>query len=316
MGVLYITNKDYHLKKLGPRITILDKTNKTVCNVLIREVERLILTSPAQMTTELVLELLANDIPIMYMPDGTNTSGVLVPIAGKVTRVMNQVRIAQNKYKTGNVVRKLLHAKLQSQQKLLERFDARMHKNSLSYAVAFINEVEKKIDCTYEMRNFKFYEKIASEKYYSCFPLIISQEKFQWSRNGDSLDPMNIMLDFSTNLLANEITILLRMQGLNITIGYFHNLEDYENGLVLDFMFPFLSGVVDRAVLNAINLGLVSMDDFKTKDEDGTLVLTEEAKRKWYPIFTASLNRMNIAKTMTYNKEISKMIREFSKELN
>ena len=314
MGVLYVTKNDYRLKKNGPRLTIMDGDDKTVRNVMIKEVEQIVLTSTAQISTELIFALMDQGSSILYMPNGFKTTGILRPTQLKTSRVMLQVRLYDDNRCRANFVRSILKSKLRSEWQLLARYGTRMSSSHIKNAVKDIKELELQLDKTKDVDVVRGYEGAAAQKYFSCFGHIISKSNFKWAgrHKHPSPDPVNAMLSFSYALLANEVSIAILTQGLDLGVGYLHSPDDYRDSLVYDFMEPFRAGVCDRAVLNAINLKAIKEEDFVYNESNQSYIFTEDAKRKWYMAFTDSLNRMNLENTMTYKEEIYSTVRNFA----
>jgi CRISPR-associated endonuclease Cas1/CRISPR-associated protein Cas4 len=77
-------------------------------------------------------------------------------------------------------------------------------------------------------------------------------------------DPINAMLSYGYAMLVKECTVALLAEGLDPWWGLYHKPRHGRPALALDMMEEFRPLVVDSAVLNAVNTGMVGRKDFQT----------------------------------------------------
>jgi CRISPR-associated protein Cas1 len=75
-------------------------------------------------------------------------------------------------------------------------------------------------------------------------------------------DPVNALLSFGYALLAKECTVALTAVGLDPFWGLYHRPRHGRPALALDLMEEFRPLIVDSAVINACNTGMVTRADF------------------------------------------------------
>ena len=75
-------------------------------------------------------------------------------------------------------------------------------------------------------------------------------------------DPMNALLSFLYALLTKDWTRALLVAGLDPLLGYYHQPRFGRPALALDLMEEFRPLVADSAVLQILNTGVVTPDDF------------------------------------------------------
>jgi len=75
-------------------------------------------------------------------------------------------------------------------------------------------------------------------------------------------DPINALLSFGYALLSKELTVTALSVGFDPFLGFFHRPRYGSPALALDLMEEFRPLIVDSAVLQAVNTGVVKAGDF------------------------------------------------------
>ena len=86
-------------------------------------------------------------------------------------------------------------------------------------------------------------------------------------------DPVNALLSFGYALLQKDVTAAAKLVGFDVYIGFFHTVQYGRPSLVLDLMEEFRAVVVDVVVLDLINGGRMTANDFKRDEADGPGVM-------------------------------------------
>lgn len=98
-------------------------------------------------------------------------------------------------------------------------------------------------------------------------------------RRRAGVDPLNILLDLMSSLLARDIAIAVSRAGLHAGFGVLHESDDEEEALVWDMIEEFRAPVAEAASLSLIARKALVADDFADTDERG-LRLSREAWKK------------------------------------
>lgn len=88
-------------------------------------------------------------------------------------------------------------------------------------------------------------------------------------------------MSFGYTLLFNEMQTILRMHRLSPYVGYLHALRENHPALASDLIDEFRAPVVDRLVLNLINLRAFQLADFKPDGRSGAVYQTNEPRRRF-----------------------------------
>lgn len=317
MGTLYITKSDCKLQKNGARLRIVNSDNKTIKSVLLKEIEKIILVSKAQISTQLVLSLLEQGTTITYMYNPYKLAGILTPSSTKSTLLLQQARLYDNIEKRTEFVQWLIANKLKEQRRLLSNYASRLKNSYIKGIVQEIKQLEKIVQYTTSIDSLRGLEGIAAKKYFSCFDIIISGSGFSWEgrKKHPAKDPINSMLSFSYTLLANELSLIIKSNGLDAGIGYLHNIDNYRDSLVYDFMELFRTKIVDRMVLAAINLHMVKQEDFIQPNSGGPCYFTDESRAKWYQYFEEYLIKDDVVEDCSFRECLQNAVHNFSMTL-
>lgn len=114
----------------------------------------------------------------------------------------------------------------------------------------------------------------AAKKYWQGIGLVLSADLAWPGRRGrGARDPFNSALNYGYGILYSQIERALVLAGLDPYGGFVHVDRPGKPSLVLDFIEPFRTPVVDRTVLGLVNKGVII-----EQDERG--MLTKKTRRQ------------------------------------
>jgi CRISPR-associated protein Cas1 len=103
-------------------------------------------------------------------------------------------------------------------------------------------------------------------------------------------DPVNALLSYAYALLAKELAVTALIVGFDPMLGFFHQPRYGRPSLALDVMEEFRPLVADSVVLNVINTGIVTPDDFIQRGP--AVALNPEARKKFLRAYEARLDTL------------------------
>jgi CRISPR-associated protein Cas1 len=130
------------------------------------------------------------------------------------------------------------------------------------------------------MPGFAFWSTPTSTAFSITFPLPESLG-FEERNRRPPKDPVNALLSLCYVVLGAELQALLDGMGFDPYLGVFHDLDYGRPSLALDLLEEFRPAIVDRFVIELVNLRVLEADDFSTSPEDG-VVLALEGKRTFF----------------------------------
>jgi CRISPR-associated protein Cas1 len=82
-------------------------------------------------------------------------------------------------------------------------------------------------------------------------------------------DPVNIMVNVTTSLLARDVGVAIGRAALHPGFGCLHATQDYQDAAVLDLMEEFRAPLAESVVVQAINSRAVGHDAFEPRTDGG-----------------------------------------------
>ena len=103
-------------------------------------------------------------------------------------------------------------------------------------------------------------------------------------------DPVNAILSYAYAMLAKEFTVAAVVVGFDPYLGFFHRPRYGRPSLALDLMEEFRPLVADSVVLNVINNGILTPDDFVRRGP--AAALTDTGRKKFLRAYEARLDTL------------------------
>ena len=120
-------------------------------------------------------------------------------------------------------------------------------------------------------------------------------------------DPVNACLSFGYALLVKECTVALAAVGLDPFWGFYHQPRHGRPALALDLMEEFRPLIVDSAVVNACNTGMLRVGDF-TIGKSGCL-LKDTGRKSFIKAYEARIEQLATHPVLGYRVSWRVMIR-------
>ncbi len=269
MGMLYLLSEGSTARKVGPRIAV-EKDGEIIGRLPVRSIDGVVIGRNAQMTTQVIFELLELSIPIIYIDDYGKIVGNLCNDKQTAARLLRQIEIFRNSEKQIILAREIISEKISNQQNLLKQYAKTKDADKLSGKIKRLKTQGDKINLLNDIEEIRGVEGMASKIYFSAFPELIDLTRWSWKGRTQhpATDPINALLNYGYAFLEREVRIAVALAGLDARIGFFHSNDGRKDALVFDLMEFFRQPVIDRFVLNLINRKMISPDDFnKTKDD-------------------------------------------------
>lgn len=269
MGMLYLLSEGSTARKVGPRIAV-EKDGEIIGRLPVRSIDGVVIVRNAQMTTQVIFELLELSIPIIYIDDYGKIVGNLCNDKQTAARLLRQIEIFRNSEKQIILAREIISEKISNQQNLLKQYAKTKDADKLSGKIKRLKTQGDKINLLNDIEEIRGVEGMASKIYFSAFPELIDLTRWSWKGRTQhpATDPINALLNYGYAFLEREVRIAVALAGLDARIGFFHSNDGRKDALVFDLMEFFRQPVIDRFVLNLINRKMISPDDFnKTKDD-------------------------------------------------
>ncbi|MBM7644541.1 CRISPR-associated protein Cas1 [Scopulibacillus daqui] len=269
------------LSKKSERM-VLRKNGKVIAEYAIKELNDLVISSKCgAVSISLLEELIQNGTQIHFV-DYREEPFVTIytPAHHGSVRGRREQLLSFFDERSVELSKRLIHAKIQNQINVLKYFlkSRKATKGSQkieSSIVSMKNYLQKLSEITGmnidEVRqNILTLEAHAAKQYWKCIQIVLSDKWPFPSRNKNSNDEVNMMLNYGYAILRSRISSSILRAGLEPYAGFIHIDRSGRPSLVLDVMEIFRPAIVDRVVISLVTRGYQPKLD---KMEDGSLFL-------------------------------------------
>ncbi len=317
MSILYVTQPGAELRKHANRLRVVFQ-EEVLAALPLREVQRVVLLAPAQVSAAATRALLKAGIPVVYCSRRGVYYGVLSTGCEDVECWLAQVQRWQDaEYRLG-LVRSIVAVKIRHQRSLLRRH-ARNHPDPFLGEAAgqltrLLGTLEKR--CTID--EVRGVEGHAAAVYFGVFGKCIRQEGvvFEGRNRRPPRDPVNALLSLGYMLLLGEINHAVLTQGLNVGLGFLHEPLRHRPALALDLLEVWRQPIVDRLTLSLFNRGIFSPAHFEVQPS-GAVYLKAGELRRYLIIYERTLTNpfSSGGGTTTFREAIHRQAAELRKNI-
>jgi len=277
------------------------KEGEKLATARLMDVDHLVLLGNVQVTAQTLHVLCEAGVPVVHCSTGHWFYGVTAGLGlrNAFDRAAQYAAAADQERRLA-FARSFVSAKIGNQRTLLRRNAdptpdaALLELQNMRRAVEFAPDVEALLGV----------EGTAARAYFGEFGRMLRppagevEFAFEERNRRPPRDPVNALLSFGYAMLAKECTVALLACGLDPFWGLCHAPRHGRPALALDLMEEFRPLVVDSAVLNAINTGMVTRRDF-ARSKSGCL-LNPGGRKAFIRAFEARLDQLVTHPTFNY----------------
>lgn len=269
MGMLYLLSDGSSARKVGPRIAV-EKNGEIVGRLPVRSIDGVVIGRNAQITTQVIFELLELSIPVVYIDEHGKILGALCNEKQTSARLLRQLEIFGDTDKQLALSKEIVGEKISNQQNILKQYAKTKDAEKLGEKLKRLKSQADKVTSAKNLEELRGVEGMASKIYFSTFPELIDLTRWTWKGRSQhpAADPMNALLNYGYAFLEREVRIAIALAAMDARIGFFHSNDGRKDSLVYDLMEFFRQPVIDRFVLSMVNRKMISPDDFEKSKED------------------------------------------------
>lgn len=270
---LYVTEPGAYVSKAKQRVEV-KKDGTLLASVRLIDVSQLCLFGNAQVSTQLLRELMSEEVPICWFSSGGWFSGLAEGLPSKHVELRRrQYAIASQ---TGlPIARRIVEGKIRNCRTLLMR-NARERPDS---TVSSLKALAGRAAEVQSIESLLGVEGTGARLYFEAFPSMLREEKrlpgepfaFEGRNRRPPLDAVNCLLSYVYSLLVKDLTATLFAIGFDPYYGFYHRPRYGRPALALDLAEEFRPLVAESVVLNLINNGEVGSTDFLVRAAGVTL---------------------------------------------
>lgn len=276
---LHVSEQGAWVGKSKGRITV-SKDKEQIASVRLIDVSQLCIHGNVQVSTQLLRELMAEDIPVCFFSYGGWFSGMAHGLPTKhVDLRRRQVSIAAQGGLA--IARRVVEGKIRNCRTLLMR-NARDRPGA---TVTSLKRLAADAAQAETVETLLGIEGAAARLYFGSFTAMLKPDPrlpgvafdFSHRNRRPPKDAVNCLLSYGYSMLTKELTVTTFIVGFDPYIGFYHRPRYGRPALALDLAEEFRPLVVDSTVLTLINNGEMRSSDFVVRA--GGVALTGDGRR-------------------------------------
>ncbi|HSV72144.1 MAG TPA: CRISPR-associated endonuclease Cas1 [Chthonomonadales bacterium] len=295
--ILYVREQGAAIHRTGERLVI-RKDGTVIQSVRLREVERVVLVGPIDMTTPAMYALLDAGIDTDLLTEGGRYRGRLAPGDGKnVLLRRTQHRRADDEGFRLGMARVILDAKIANCRYVLLRFLRNHASPAIEAAAGRLEKAQESLARQTSLESCLGVEGDAARAYFAALgQMTLGDFAFSERSRRPPRDPVNALLSFGYTLLATECAGALAAHGLDPYVGMVHSVQYGRPALALDLLEEFRPLIGDRVALGLVNKGVLKRGDFEA-GEDGGVRMTGCARTRYLRHYHQVMTRETLSRT-------------------
>jgi len=276
---LYVSEPGAYVKKEKARVLV-TKDRELLASLRLLDVSQVNVFGNVQISTQLIRELFANEIPICWFSYGGWFSGMAEGLPSKHVELRRR-QVASGSRGSVEIARRFVEGKIRNSRTLLMR-NARSRDEG---AIASLKDLAAKASAVESVESLLGIEGSAARIYFTAFPSMLREDKrlpgggfhFEGRNRRPPTDAVNCLLSYLYALLAKELTTAVFAVGFDPYLGFLHRPRFGRPALALDLAEEFRPLIADSVTINLINNGEVKPSDFVVRA--GGVALTQSGRR-------------------------------------
>lgn len=261
---LYVNEQGAYVSKDGGRIEVSKKGERLV-SVRLLDVSQVCVYGNVQVSTQLLRQLFAEEVPVCWFTYGGWFSGIGTGLPGRNVELRRRQVIEAGR---GGVelARHFVVGKIRNSRTLLRR-NTRDRSDRLLDQLRSLAEQAASATAAPSLLGI---EGTAARLYFGAFPTMLREEKrlagapfsFEGRHRRPPTDAVNCLLSFVYGLVVKDLTTVLYAVGFDPYLGFYHRPRFGRPALALDLAEEFRPLIAESVVVNLINNGEVAEHDF------------------------------------------------------
>lgn len=278
MTNVYVKEQGALVRRRGERLVI-TKDGVVVDEFPFAKVEQLTLMGNVQLTTQATATLLAREIDVVFLSSFGKFRGRLVGSGSKHARLRQQQmqRMAEDGFVL-QAARAIVDGKVHNQRVILQRQAQRITSSTeqargatlrprdrqlFDRSLAGMAQMQQQARQATTVEALRGYEGKAAAYYFAAIrSLLPAAWGFEQRAYHPPPDPFNALLSFAYSLLLKDVQAGVQLTGLDLYLGFFHEIDYGRPSLALDLMEEWRPLVADALSLELVNRGSIRPEQF------------------------------------------------------
>ncbi|RME96635.1 MAG: CRISPR-associated endonuclease Cas1, partial [Alphaproteobacteria bacterium] len=224
---------------------------------------------------------LDENVPVSFVDGYGRTRGILRrQPEGRAERVLAQARAAANPERQLDIARLLVSGRLRNAHALLKRLNRRRRDTRVEQVCGELFRLRRRVLTATDINAARGFEGRGASLYWPALSRCLAHGwKLPVRRRNPAPDPVNAVLDWTSHMLAREVSVAVLNAGLHPGIGLLHETSDRRDGLVFDLCEEFRAPVGEALTLSLFNKRMLMPDDFVERAESGVRIMPHAGRR-------------------------------------
>ncbi len=318
LSFVYVTEENARIQKKGGRYLV-GRNLEVVFEIPEEVLECLVLIDSVQVSSEAMVSLLKNGIPVSWISRSGKFHGRLESTRhADVFKQQKQILLQGSTFSL-EMGKKWIAAKIHNQIILLRRYNRRVKLSSVEEKIHQMSLLQKKVSYATDRESLMGYEGNVARLYFEGLSCLVPEEfAFSGRNRRPPIDSFNAMISFAYTLISNEVYTAVVNRGLHPYFGMLHALKRNHPALASDLMEEWRAVIADSMVMSMIHHHVILPEHFQRIDEPG-VYLTREGRaiflRQYEKKMRTENKYLNPKVPMSYRRSIVYQAGAFSQAL-
>lgn len=290
MTTVYVREQGAMVRKQGERLVI-SKQGDIIEEFPLNKVEQVVLMGNVQITTQAMVNLVQRQMDVVFLSSyGKFRLRLEADNSGHVLLRQQQLREKDNGAMSLPVAQAIVDAKIHNQRVVLQRQVRRLETGGRDHGTVYVRDgglfdrslrgmmqMQQQAQQANNLDSLRGYEGKAAAFYFEAIRSMLDQGwGFQKRDYYPPPDPFNALLSFAYSLLLKDVRASVHLVGLDVYMGFFHEVHPGRPSLALDLMEEWRPLIGDALCLELVNRGSLRPEEFvATNDPRRPIVLGE-----------------------------------------
>lgn len=298
--------------------------DKLLRDIPLRDVDRLIMGDSTHITTPAMSAMLDAGIPIQIFSWSGRCLGSFLPSQNKhgAARLLQYRRALEPAFAL-EISRRVIHAKLYNQRRVLQRVGAARgllqaantaptlqappEPGTLRHTLAWMDALFGSVRNAGSIDELRGYEGASTARYFQAWAdFLPAGFPFERRSTRPPLNAVNACVSFGSTIIYNEMVAFLHGHGLDPALGLLHATEDGRWSLALDLMEPFRPVFVEALSLDLFTHQILNDTHFESRN--GGVYLNEEGRKKFFVQYERRMERQFMSETLGHRTTLRQQL--------
>ncbi len=286
MPHMYLTESDIKLGFSQGQVVVTKLSDGSKQEYPFSLIDGISVFGKAQISTQLIRECLAANVPISYYSGDGHYFGATHSFERiDPSRQKKQIYLTDNRQFCVEWSRLIVGAKIHNSIKLLASM-----RDVCSFSEEEVAGLRHSLQCVKDADSVEAilgFEGNAAKNYFKCLPKLLRNEDFMFEGRSarPPKDPFNSMLSYGYSIFYRNIIGAIESHGLHPYFAFMHKTKFGHASLASDLIEEYRAVLVDKTVIDFVNSGEVDVSEFHPNDE-GAIYMDKSASRRLTNIFS------------------------------